>query len=191
MFDGSRAHFDELPSQFFLISNHQSLLDIAAYMRFFNDRDLRFVAKKELGSHIPLVSPMLRAQKHCLLERTGSPALAMRTLEKFGKQIAENKNEIPVLFPEGTRSRDGSVGKFYAAGFRKLASIIKLPVVVCALDGGWRFRSFAMIMRHLQDGDFRIKILKIYPAPQTKEDELKILDEGRELIAKQLEEWRK
>lgn len=189
-FEGSKEHLDELPKQFFLISNHQSLFDIAAYMNYLPQYDLRFVAKKELGRHIPLVSEMLRAQKHCLLPRTGSPAVAMKALEKFGKQVVE-ENQIPILFPEGTRSKDGNLGKFYAAGFRKLAEITNLPVVVCALDGGWKFGNLMNIMRHLENGLYRVKVLKIYPAPKDKAEQVHILDESRELIAKQLEEWRK
>lgn len=188
-FIGYKDYINELPKQFFIISNHQSLVDIPVYMNFLRKHDLRFVAKKELGRHIPLVSEMLRAQKHCLIPRSGSPAVAMKTLEKFGRQVVA-ENQIPVLFPEGTRSRDGKVGTFYAAGFRKLAEITKLPVVVCALDGGWTFGNFRTIITSLR-GCYRVKIMKIYPAPKTKADQVKILEEGKALIVKQLEEWRK
>lgn len=188
-FRGYSDNKDKLPEQFFLISNHQGLIDIPVYMNFLRNYDLRFVAKKELGRHIPLVSEMLRSQKHCLVPRTGSPAVAMKTLEKFGRQVIAEK-QIPVLFPEGTRSRDGSVGKFYAAGFRKLSDITGLPIVACALDGGWKFGKLNKIMTDLQRSVYRVKILKIYDPPQNKEEQVKILDESRELIVKQLEEWR-
>lgn len=188
-FCGYNDNKDKLPDQFLLISNHQGLIDIPVYMNFLRNYDLRFVAKKELGRHIPLVSEMLRSQKHCLVPRTGSPALAMKTLEKFGKQVVVEKN-IPVIFPEGTRSRDGNVGNFYAAGFRKLSDITGLPVVVCALDGGWKFGKLNKIITDLHESVYRVKILKIYDAPQNKEEQVKILNESRELIINQLEEWR-
>lgn len=188
-FRGYNDNKDKLPCQFLLISNHQSLLDIPVYMNFLRNYDLRFVAKKELGRHIPLVSEMLRSQKHCLVPRTGSPAVAMKTLEKFGSQVIAEK-QIPILFPEGTRSRDGSVGKFYAAGFRKLSDITRLPVVACALDGGWKFGKLNKIMTNLHNSFYRVKVLKIYDPPQDKAGQVQILDESRELIVKQLEEWR-
>ncbi|MBQ9237921.1 MAG: 1-acyl-sn-glycerol-3-phosphate acyltransferase [Treponema sp.] len=188
-FKGYDDHRRELPDQFFLISNHQSLLDIPLYMNFFRDRDLRFVAKKELGRHIPVVSEMLRAQQHCLIARTARPVTAMRTLEKFGAQV-RTQHQIPVLFPEGTRSRDGNVRKFYESGFRKLVAVTRLPVVVCALDGGWQMDSLGAVMRHLSHGTYRVKIVKIYPAPQTRAEELHILSEGSALITAQLTAWR-
>lgn len=179
-----------LPEQFILISNHQSLLDIPAYMNFLRDKELRFVAKDNLSRHIPLVSEMLRVQEHCMIPRRGSPMVAMKTIEKFGKRVIEKK-QIPVIFPEGTRTKDGNVGKFYSAGFRKLYETTKLPIVVCALDGGYQIRDMDNIMRNLKNGCYRVKVLKIFEAPKSKDDEVELLEESRKLIQEQLEQWRK
>ena len=83
-FWGYEDHKSELPENFVLISNHQSLLDIPVFMKFLTDRDIRFIAKDALGRHVPLVSEMLRAHEHCIIPRTGSPSVAMREIEKFG-----------------------------------------------------------------------------------------------------------
>lgn len=179
-----------LPEQFLIISNHQSLLDIPAFMNFFRDKELRFVAKDILARHIPLVSEMLRAQQHCMIPRRGSPMVAMKTMEDFGRRVLE-RNQIPVLFPEGTRTRDGNVGKFYSAGFRKLNEAAALPVAACALDGGYQIRDMKNIMQNMKNGCYRVKVVKVFPAPKTKEDEVSVLEESRRLIQDQLDEWRK
>ncbi|MCR4626051.1 MAG: 1-acyl-sn-glycerol-3-phosphate acyltransferase [Treponema sp.] len=179
-----------LPDQFIIISNHQSLIDIPLYMVFMPEKDLRFVAKDALGRHVPLVSEMLRAHEHCIIPRKGSPSVAMKELEKFGKRVIE-RHQIPVLFPEGTRSKDGSLGSFYAAGFRKLTGAAHLPVAVCALEGGWKINNLKNIFTNLSNGSYRVKVLKVYPAPETKEEQVKILDEAKVLIQNQLDEWRK
>lgn len=189
-FFGYKDLQEKLPEQFAIISNHQSLLDIPCFMNFLRDRELRFVAKDNLSRHIPLVSEMLRTQQHCMVPRKGSPMMAMKTMEKFGARVKKNK-WIPVLFPEGTRSRDGNVGKFYSAGFRKLCETTNLPVVVCAIDGGYQIREFRTILTKMKNGSYRVKILKIYDYPETKEDQAKILEESRVLIQEQLNEWRK
>ena len=173
-----------------IISNHQSLIDIPCYMNFLRDKELRFVAKDNLSRHIPLVSEMLRSQEHCMVPRRGSPMVAMKTMETFSKKVTAN-GWIPVLFPEGTRTRDGNVGKFYSAGFRKLCETTNLPVVVCALDGGYQIREIRTIMTNLKNGSYRVKILKIYDAPSTKEEQALILEESRNMIQNQLDEWRK
>lgn len=188
-FLGDNDHKKELPSQYLIMSNHQSLLDIPLYMRFLPRIPLRFVAKDELGRHIPLVSEMLRAHEHALIPRTGSPSQAMRVLDSFAERVKKN-NWIPVIFPEGTRSKDGSVGNFYAAGFRRLLDKAPMPVAVCALDGGYKISNLEGIMRNLENGSYRVKILKIYPAPTTKAEQVHILEEGKTLIEAQLTAWR-
>lgn len=188
-FIGDKRRFDELPPQFMIISNHQSLFDIPCYMNYFRGKSLRFVAKAELGRHIPLVSEMLRAQEHCLIPRRASPVTAMKTIEDFAKRV-RSRNQIPVLFPEGSRTRDGNVGKFYSAGFRKLAEATALPVVVCALDGVWEIGRLRTIMTNLKNGNYKVTIVKIYDVPKTKEAQNAILEEAPRLIQAQLDVWR-
>lgn len=179
-----------LPEKFMVIANHQSLLDIPTFMNFFPERDVRFVAKNTLSRHIPLVSEMLRVQEHCMVPRKAKPMVAMQVMEDFGKRTKQ-KNQIPILFPEGTRSSDGNVGKFYSAGFRKLSEAYGMPVVVFALDGGYQLKDLKKICKNIQNGCYRIKALKTYPCPSTKEECNAILDEARVLIQNQLDEWRR
>lgn len=189
-FFGYNETKENLPDQFLIISNHQSLLDIPCYMNFFRDKELRFVAKDILERHIPLVSEMLRAQEHCMIPRKGSPMEAMKIVEKFGKRVIE-RNQIPVLFPEGTRTRNGNVGKFYSAGFRKLNESANLPIVACALDGGYQIRDLRHIMSNLKNGCYRVKVMKVFDPPKTKDEEVYVLEESRRLIQEQLNQWRK
>lgn len=180
---------NELPEDFIIISNHQSLLDIPVFMKYFPDKEVRFIAKDALGRHVPLVSEMLRAQEHCLIPRKAKPMEAMRYISDFGKRVIERK-QIPILFPEGSRTRDGNVGKFFSAGFRQLTESTGLPVVVCALDGGWKLRDLRKLMTNLKHGCYRVKILRVYEPPKTKEECNKILEESKLLMQQQIEYWR-
>ena len=180
---------NELPEDFIIISNHQSLLDIPVFMKYFPDKEVRFIAKDALGRHVPLVSEMLRAQEHCLIPRKAKPMEAMRYISDFGKRVIERK-QIPILFPEGSRTRDGNVGKFFSAGFRQLTESTGLPVVVCALDGGWKLRDLRKLMTNLTHGCYRVKILRVYEPPKTKEECNKILEESQLLMQQQIEYWR-
>ncbi|MBQ0163457.1 MAG: 1-acyl-sn-glycerol-3-phosphate acyltransferase [Treponema sp.] len=185
----TKENFEKLPEQFMVISNHQSLFDIPVFMTFFHDYDVRFVAKDNLSRHIPLVSEMLRSHEHCMIPRKGGASTAMRTMENFSKRVLA-KNQIPIIFPEGTRSKDGSLGKFYSAGFRKISESTKLPVVVCCLDGGYKVNDLRHIMENISHVDYKCKILKIYDAPQSKEEQVKILEESEKLMNDQLNAWR-
>ena len=180
---------NELPEDFIIISNHQSLLDIPVFMKYFPDKEVRFIAKDALGRHVPLVSEMLRAQEHCLIPRKAKPMAAMRYISDFGKRVIERK-QIPILIPEGSRTRDGNVGKFFSAGFRQLTESTGLPVVVCALDGGWKLRDLRKLMTNLKHGCYRVKVLRVYEPPKTKEECNKILEESKLLMQQQIEYWR-
>jgi 1-acyl-sn-glycerol-3-phosphate acyltransferase len=188
-FAGDRNLTDELPGQYLVFSNHQSLLDIPLYMRFLDASRLRFVAKAELGNHIPLISPMLKSTCHCLVNRKGSPGKVMKEIDVFAVRVIEN-GWIPVIFPEGTRSLDGNLGTFHAAGFRRFLDRAPMPVVVCAIDGGWRMSSLLGMAKNMKGGSYRIRILRIFPAPTGKAEQVRILEEGRLLIQAQLDEWR-
>ena len=188
-FTGDKNLFEELPPQYLVMSNHQSLLDIPLFMHFLDGPRLRFVAKAELGKNIPLISLMLNVDQHCLIQRSGSPSKAMKTMDVFAERVLEHK-WIPVIFPEGTRSLDGNLGTFHAAGFRRLLDKAPMPVVVCAIEGAWRISSLMGMAKYLKGGNYRIKIVKIFPTPGNKAEQVYILEEGKKSIEKQLVEWR-
>lgn len=188
-FAGDYSSTAMLPEQYLIVSNHQSLFDIPLFMHYLKADRLRFVAKAELGRNIPAVSLILRLHRHCLVKRTGSPSSALREIDRFAQRVHDN-NWVPVIFPEGTRSRDGNTGKFHAAGFRRFMDQLPLPVAVCAVDGGWKIHSLLDLKRKMKGEKYRVKVLKVYPAPQSKDEQLRILEEGKDLIQRQLEAWR-
>ena len=186
-YDESKAN---LPPKFIAICNHQSLFDIPAFLRFMPEYNLRFIAKDALGRGVPLVSPMLKSQNHCLIPRNVRPLESVKIISDFGRRT-KNEDIIPVLFPEGTRSRDGELGKFYTAGFRTLIEAAELPVVVCAIDGGWKFATLKGLLFNMHKGSYRIEVLKVFDPPHGKEECNAILDESKALIDSKIKEWRK
>ena len=185
-----KDNFEKLPDQFIVLSNHQSLLDIPIFMNFFPDRDVRFVAKDALGkSWIPLVGPMLKSHGHCFIPRKGGTSLVMQRIDSFCNRCLKNKWN-PVIFPEGTRSKTGALGKFYSAGFRRIADGTKLPVVICVVDDGYKINDIQHVMENMHKINYRTKILKVCPAPETKEDQMALLEEAQVLMQEQLDKWR-
>jgi 1-acyl-sn-glycerol-3-phosphate acyltransferase len=108
-------------------ANHQSLYDIPILFCSI-PRQLRIVAKASLG-RVPFVGWHLILAGHLLVnrERPG-PAI----LKRMRRLAAEHASLI--VFPEGTRSRDGSVGRFKGGVFL-LAIEHGLPIVPVTIDG--------------------------------------------------------
>ncbi|HAP43937.1 MAG: hypothetical protein A2087_11820 [Spirochaetes bacterium GWD1_61_31] len=191
---GIRFQFDKvsspLPERFLVVANHQSLLDIPVLTDFFRgQRELRFVAKYELGLGIPLISSILRLEEHALVRRTGKMATVMSQLGRFGARCAADQ-WCPVIFPEGTRANDGVVKVFHSAGFRKLAEDVPLPIVVVAIDGGWQFSLVRKIVFNTVKAHYRVRVVAILPAPGDKTQMLACLQQTRQLISQQLALWR-
>lgn len=171
----------ELPDRFLLVANHQSIMDIPVCIALFPKSRVRFVAKRELGNGIPFVSLILRSQGHALIERKGDATQAMRSILRFALRC-RREGTCPVVFPEGTRSRDGEVGVFHTAGVRKILTETPLPIVVAAIDGGWRIATVKGLFRNLRGARYRVRMLEVTDVLSEKKEVLAALSRSREEI---------
>lgn len=120
-----------------LISNHQSIFDIPLIGGLLSRNHPKYVAKKELGRWIPSVSLNLRRGGNALIDRSERVG-SIRAIKAMARRAQERRVSV-VIFPEGTRSRDGEMGEFRPSGSRALlAAADQLAVVPVAIDGSWR-----------------------------------------------------
>jgi 1-acyl-sn-glycerol-3-phosphate acyltransferase len=112
---------------FVVMSNHQSLYDIPALYQALPLR-LRMVAKTELF-RIPIWAQAMRAAGFIELDRSARER-AIQSLERAKAALAQGTSIW--IAPEGTRSRDGSLGAFKLGGFHLAAGAGAriLPVTV-------------------------------------------------------------
>ncbi len=109
------------------VSNHQSNYDIPVLFATLPVQ-LRIIAKAALGP-FPFVGWHLRRTGHLLVAReTAGPSVfrKMRRMVSHGASL--------IVFPEGSRSRNGQVGSFRAGVFL-LAVDHGLPIVPISLKG--------------------------------------------------------
>ncbi|MGH9898281.1 MAG: lysophospholipid acyltransferase family protein [Pyrinomonadaceae bacterium] len=110
-------------------SSHQSWMDIPVMIAALPVQ-LRIVAKKELFA-IPGIGWHLRAAGHIAIDRS-SATDAVTTLEQATAGIRDGL--CAFIFPEGTRSFDGTLRKFKKGGF-KLAMQSGVAVIPVAIVG--------------------------------------------------------
>jgi len=112
-----------------LVANHQSIIDVCALFRA-APTPLRFVLKQEM-TRVPFVGWYARRMGMVFIERGSARSSPQRlrdavALVRSGAQLC--------AFPEGTRSRDGSVGPF-KGGVLQVAIAAGVPVVPVAISG--------------------------------------------------------
>ena len=119
------------------VSNHQSTFDIPPIGWFFRKYAPKFVAKIELGKGIPSVSFNLRHGGAALINRKDSKQ-AITELVRFSKRIHEKKWGA-IIFPEGTRSRNGTPKKFATNGLKVITKYNKDGYIVpLTINNSWK-----------------------------------------------------
>lgn len=114
------------------VSNHQSNFDILSLLAYLGVPKA-FVAKTELGK-IPMLSQWMK-RIHCLfMDRSDMKQSATIILEGI-KQLKSGINMV--IFPEGTRGKNGVMGEFKAGSF-KLATKAKSQIVPITIDGTYK-----------------------------------------------------
>jgi 1-acyl-sn-glycerol-3-phosphate acyltransferase len=117
-----------------LVANHQSMFDIIGMIWFLRRNFPVFVSKIELSKGVPSISYNLRKSGAALINRKDSKQAVGEILRLSG--FIQEKKYAAVIFPEGTRSRNGHLKSFAPGG---LATLLKKApdalIVPVAIEG--------------------------------------------------------
>lgn len=119
------------------ISNHQSLMDIPPLIYYLRKYHAKFISKIELVKMpVPSIPFNLKYGGGANIDRN-DPRQSITEISKLAMRMKEKKWSA-VIFPEGTRAKDGVVQPFQAAG---VATILKkcpeALVVPIAINNSW------------------------------------------------------
>lgn len=139
---GLRISVDRSPlvqprTPYLIISNHQSMFDIALLLHLFFTNFPKFVSKRELARLIPSVSYNLKHGGNCLIDR-GDPDQAVGAIAELGRRV-EDHGVSAVIFPEGTRARRGELRPFKSRGTVALLEAAPATAIVpVTIESSWR-----------------------------------------------------
>jgi len=116
---------------YIIISNHQSMLDILVLFRLL--AHFRWVSKAEIFK-IPVVGWIMTLNNYIKVKR-GDTKSVIKMIETSKKVIASGISVL--IFPEGTRSKNGSLQQFKDGAFILAADTGTniLPVIINAVSG--------------------------------------------------------
>ncbi len=119
------------------IANHQSMYDIPALIWFLRKHHVKFISKIELTKGIPSISFNLKHGGGANINRKDSKQ-AVGEIIKLGQRMKEN-NWSAMIFPEGTRSKDGLLKPFHVGGIATLLKKVPNALIVpIAIENSWK-----------------------------------------------------
>ncbi len=165
-----------------IVSNHQALLDILVIYSLF--KHFKWVAKKALLK-VPLMGWNMALNGYIIINRTD--AKSQIKMMKDAERALKSGSSI-MIFPEGTRSTDGKIGRFKRGAFI-LSEVTDLPVIPIALfnvDKAMKKNSLWL----KKSTQMKAKVFPpVYPKDFKNSKEMSAA--VKDIIANQLEEWKK
>ena len=160
------------------VSNHASMFDIPTVLVALNG-NVNMVFKKEL-TRIPVWGWALRFGPFIMIDRS-NPRDALASIERAAQTIRSGQSVI--LFPEGTRTYDGSLQPFKRGAFT-LAAKSRVPVVPMTIN--YTYGIMPKGSFHVKKADISVVLEKPIPTIglETKTDEMELSEQVRKAIEK-------
>lgn len=160
------------------IGNHSSILDIPIIL-YTVKRTVGFISKKEVLK-APIIGYWLR-RAYCIPLDRENPREAIKVINEGIEKVRSGVSMV--IFPEGTRSKNGEVGIF-KKGSLKLATKAKAPIVPVSID-----RASRAFEENRKFKPTKIKVVfgkPIYTKDLTKEEEKYIAEKVRDVVVSNL-----
>lgn len=125
-----RDHINKGES-YIIVANHQSYFDAFIVYGFLGIK-FKWLMKQEIQK-IPLVGAACKAAGHIFIDRS-SGIKSQENLKIAEKRLVNGMSLV--IFPEGTRTHDGQIGKFKRGAFQ-IAEELHLPILPVTIDGAY------------------------------------------------------
>ena len=118
------------PNQSYVfVANHQSFLDVFAVYGWLPN-NFKWLMKQEIRK-VPFVGTACAVAGHIFVDRS-NPRAALQSMDHIKKELVDGISTV--IFPEGTRTKTGEMGRFKQGAF-KIAMDMGLHVVPLSLGG--------------------------------------------------------
>lgn len=111
------------------VSNHQSFLDVFVIYGWLPS-NFKWLMKKELR-HVPFVGFACKVAGHIFVDRS-NPVAALNSIKEIESELQNGVSTV--IFPEGTRTKTGEMGRFKRGAFQ-VALDLHLPIIPISLKG--------------------------------------------------------
>ena len=161
-----------------VLMNHQSLLDIPLVVASLDDLYPRIVTRARYASGKPLISHMVRLYQYPVVDPS---ATTRKHLKRLEEAAAEGHTPL-VLYPEGTRSRDGEIGTWRPRGLERILRVRSWEVYMLVADGLWKTAKLEDFLTSVSEIRGRVTRLGPFRSPEPGEPVEPFIDEMKECM---------
>jgi 1-acyl-sn-glycerol-3-phosphate acyltransferase len=141
-----------------ILMNHQSILDIPMAIASVEGGFPRIVTRERYAKWIPVISHTIRTLEYPVVNPRAKTGTIRRHLDRL-EQVARTGDAPLVLFPEGTRTRNGKIGRFQTAGLERILRAREWRVYVLVSDGYWRHAKLKQFVGGIRELKGQLSVL--------------------------------
>ncbi len=173
-----------------VVMNHQSLLDIPLVVQTVDGGYPRIVTRERYSRWVPLISHMVRLYQYPVVNPGAKPEGIRRSLDQIAG-IARESDVPLVVFPEGSRSRNGEIGKFKRGALSAILAARPWTVYVYVADGFWRAARYWDFLHHVRGVHGKVEHVGVFEWPDPSADPEPFIDTIREKMVGRLASMRR
>jgi 1-acyl-sn-glycerol-3-phosphate acyltransferase len=170
-----------------ILMNHQSVLDIPLVFKVLQGGYPMVVTRQRYARGKPLISHMLRLYDFPLVDPTAPLPPQLEALER----VARECRHPMVVYPEGTRTRNGEIAGFRPGGLRALLRARPWSVHIAVADGFWRAGKVVDFLENISDVRGGVTTLGPFAWTTPADDPEAFIKEMRERMSARLSAMRR
>jgi 1-acyl-sn-glycerol-3-phosphate acyltransferase len=156
------------PENHIVIMNHQSVVDILVALSQNPGPVTIIPARRRYAWGIPGASLFVRLARFPLISQTRQGLRDDLAAMAEAAERCRRGEASFLVFPEGHRTKDGSILPFMTRGMRVVLSHAPLPVYCIVADGMWHVRTMADTVSQLAGSHIRVRIIGPFQPPEVE-----------------------